>query len=192
MSQFFTVFFFLVYFQTLPSGKLMEIWIAGTVSHSNDNFGFADFFKILNCASFLKSWVKSTTWARWLTSVTLWWNSSLPGGKGWSCPPKNAHYRKWKPYLHGKLIWKKNLSWILNFATPSEYGSRMKKKSLSLCQIESRFFFPQLLMHHVSLHMSLNVLTLCGIIWSKRSLAQYQPKEFFKSSKRFTLICVLP
>ena len=113
MSQFFTVFFFLVYFQTLPSGKLMEIWIAGTVSHSNDNFGFADFFKILNCASFLKSWVKSTTWARWLTSVTLWWNSSLPGGKGWSCPPKNAHYRKWKPYLHGKLIWKKKS--LLNF-----------------------------------------------------------------------------
>ena len=74
---------------------------------------------------------------------------------------------------------KKNLSWILNFATPSEYGSRMKKKSLSLCQIESRFFFPQLLMHHVSLHMSLNVLTLRGLIWSKRSLAQYQPKEFF-------------
>ena len=81
---------------------------------------------------------------------------------------------------------KKDLSWILNFATPSEYGSRMKKKSLSLCQIESRFFFPQLLMHHVSLHMSLNVLTLRGLIWSKRSLAQYQPKEFF------TLICVIP
>ena len=54
-----------------------------------------------------------------------------------------------------------------------------EKKSLSLCQIESRFFFPQLLMHHVSLHMSLNVLTLRGLIWSKRSLAQYQPKEFF-------------
>ena len=43
------------------------------------------------------------------------------------------------------------------------------------------------LMHHVSLHVSLNVLTLRGLIWSKRPFARNQPKDFLDHQEKSLL-----